>query len=425
MSHTMTTIEAPIAPVTRSGIDRCRMSGEPLVPNIDFGRQPLGNGFLMPEQFADEYFYSMRTGYAPDSMMYQLCEQPTAERMFHDHYAFYSSTSQAMSSHFADFANAVRRMPALHGAAPFVVELGCNDGILIRHFAQAGMRHLGIEPSSNVAAVARSHGVDTLETFFTEDSAAGIVAARGQADAILAANVMCHIGAIDSVARGIRLLLRPTGILAFEDPYLGDVIAKTSYDQIYDEHAFLFSAHSVQRLFGRHGLELIAASPQPTHGGSMRYILAHAGACSVEDSVHAIIERERALGLHETTTYHAFAERVASSRIELVDLLSELKHAGKRVVGYGATSKSTTILNYAGIGPDLIEFIADTTPIKQGKYSPGMHIPVRPYEAFVTDPPDYAVLFAWNHSAEIRAKERGFEQAGGRWIVHVPRVGVL
>lgn len=403
----------------------CRIAGTPLTKVVDFGKQPLGNGFLEPRQFAAEYFFPMEVGFSEESKMLQLLEQPEPEKMFHDHYAFYSSTSRFMAQHFKEFAEQVLQSGYLATQDPFVVELGCNDGIMLRNFAERGIRHLGIEPSLNVAQEANKHGVRTCSEFFSERLAEAIVRENGQADAFLAANVMCHIPDIVGVAKGIRTLLKPTGVVMFEDPYLGDVIAKTSYDQIYDEHVFLFSALSIQYLFGLHGMELIDVQPQKTHGGSMRYVLAHRGAHPVRDSVGQIIARERALGLDQLATFEKFRGNVEQSRAKLVELLKDLKAQGKRVAGYGATSKSTTILNYCGIGPDLIEYISDTTPIKQGKFTPGMHIPVVPYERFKDNPPDYAVLFAWNHAEEIMAKEREFMARGGKWIVHVPEVKVL
>jgi SAM-dependent methyltransferase len=404
---------------------RCRITGEPLIKTVDFGQQPLGNGFLSPEQFSGEYFYPMEVGFAETSMMFQLIEQPAPEQMFHEQYAFYSSTSRVMERHFGEFARGVMESGYLSKSKPFVVELGCNDGIMLKHFAAAGMHHLGIEPSLNVAAVANSQGIRTLSEFFAEGVAAKIVREEGQADAFLAANVMCHIPDIVGVVKGIRALLKPTGVAIFEDPYLGEVIEKTSYDQIYDEHVFLFSAHSIRYLFQQHGMELIDVQPQPTHGGSMRYALAHAGAYPIRDSVTRLLEKEKMLGLDRLATFEAFRKRVEKSRSDLVKLLRDLKSQGKRIAGYGATSKSTTILNYCGIGPELIDYISDTTPIKQGKFTPGMHIPVKPYDAFSAAPPDYAILFAWNHAEEIMAKEKAFMAAGGRWIVHVPEVRML
>jgi 2-polyprenyl-3-methyl-5-hydroxy-6-metoxy-1,4-benzoquinol methylase len=403
----------------------CRISGLPLTKVIDFGPQALGNGFLDPKDFHDEYFFPMEVGFSEVSMMLQLIEQPLPEKMFHENYAFFSSTSSFMQKHFKAFADQVLGSQYLTGSSPFVVELGCNDGIMLKHFSERGIRHLGIEPSQNVAEVANKKGIRTRTDFFTEELAEIIVSEDGQADAFLAANVMCHIPNITGVVKGIRKLLKPTGVVMFEDPYLGEIIDKVSYDQIYDEHVFLFSALSIQYLFGLHDLELIDVLPQQTHGGSMRYVLAHKGAYPVKSSVNALIEKERLQGLDRCSTFEEFRKKVEESKVNLLNLLKELKTQNKTVVGYAATSKSTTILNYCGIGPDLIEFICDTTPIKQGKFSPGMHIPVVPYEEFASKSADYAFLFAWNHASEIMEKEKDFMASGGKWITHVPAVRVI
>ncbi|TGL59754.1 class I SAM-dependent methyltransferase [Leptospira ognonensis] len=403
----------------------CRVSNTPLKQVLDFGKQPLGNGFLEKKDFANEYFFPMSVGFSEVSMMFQLLEQPNPEIMFHDHYAFYSSTSGFMANHFKQFAEEVINSGYLSKTSPFVIELGCNDGIMLKNFASKGIQHLGIEPSLNVAKEANKHGVRTRSEFFSEELAETIVKEEGQIDAFLAANVMCHIPDILGVVKGIKKLLKPTGVVMFEDPYLGDVIAKTSYDQIYDEHVFLFSALSIKYLFGLCDMELIDLQPQKTHGGSMRYVLAHKGAYPVKNSVPEILAKEMAQGLDKLETFDKFRESVEQSKIDLVNLLKDLKAKGKKVVGYAATSKSTTVLNYCGIGPDLIEYICDTTPIKQGKLSPGMHIPVVPYETFAANSPDYAFLLAWNHAEEIMGKEKKYVESGGKWIIHVPKVQVL
>lgn len=401
----------------------CRICEQPLQPFISFGQQPIANGFLTPADFSDEYFYELAVAFCDNCHMVQLMEQPERERMFHDQYAFFSSTSQRMADHFATVAqllhNRVKDSPH-----PFVVELGSNDGIMLRHLAAAGISHLGTEPSANVAAVAQAQGIATITKFFDEALARDIVAEHGQADAVFAANTMCHIPYLHSVAAGMKQLLAPHGVLMFEDPYLGDILEKTSYDQIYDEHVFFFSLDSVSNLFARHGLQLIDAAPQNVHGGSMRYTIAHQGAFAPSAAVTEQLAKEQALGIPQRATYEGLRQRIETSRDQLKSLLERLHQENRRVVGYGATSKSTTVINYCGFTPDLIEFISDTTPIKQGKFSPGAHIPVRPYEEFLADYPDYALLFAWNHAAEIMAHERDFERAGGQWITFVPSVAM-
>lgn len=367
----------------------------------------------------------MEVGFSETSKMVQLLEQPKPEKMFHEEYAFFSSTSKYMEKHFREFADLILGSKFISKEKPFVVELGCNDGIMLKNFAQRNIDHLGIEPSKNVATIANQNGVRTISEFFDSDVAQKIVDKYGQADAFIAANVMCHIPDIKSVVKGIATLLKPTGVVMFEDPYLGDVVEKTSYDQIYDEHVFLFSALSIQYLFSLYDLELIDLLPQNTHGGSMRYVLAHKGAYPVNEAVHTIVEKEKQRGLDKLETFVKFKENVEKSKIDLVKLLKEIKSQGKRVVGYAATSKSTTILNYCGIGPDLIDFISDTTPIKQGKFSPGVHIPVKAYSEFKSAFPEYAFLLAWNHSEEIMANEQAFIQSGGKWITHIPSVRVI
>ncbi len=402
----------------------CLICDTPIEPFIDFGRMPIANGFLTPDQFADEYFFDLRVAHCPKCSMVQLTELVDRSRMFHENYAFFSSTSAWMQKHFAGFASFVlERYVAADD--PFVAEIGSNDGIMLRHFAERGIRHLGIEPSANVAEVARARGVNTICEFFDENLARRIRDEHGQADAFLGANVMCHIPYMHSVIGGIRLLLKPTGVLIFEDPFLGDIVEKTSYDQIYDEHAFYFSVGSLRNLFAMHEMEIVEAIPQHVHGGSMRYVVAHKGAYPIGDSVRRVEALEDRLGLKTAECYERLRANIETSRDQLRALLESFRGQRQRVVGYAATSKSTTVTNYCGITPDMVEFISDTTPIKQGKFSPGVHIPVRSHEEFAANYPQYALLFGWNHRDEIMAKEQAFRDAGGRWIVYVPRVEVV
>lgn len=386
---------------------------------------PIANGFLPSAQFKDEYFFDLETSFCTDCKMFQLIDQPNPKMMFHQNYAFFSSTSKKMAEHFEKMARHFREQFLSNSPSSFVIELGSNDGIMLRHFAAEGIRHLGVEPSVNVAEIARQKGVNTISEFFGEQTAESIKEGYGQADIISASNVMCHIPNLNSVASGVDLLLKDKGIFVFEDPYLGAMIQKTSYDQVYDEHVYIFSVESVSNAFKDHGLEVFHVEPQMTHGGSMRYYLARPGAHEVRASVGKQLEMERELGLHKVETYRQFAISCEKSKKNLVELLQAIKKENKRVVGYAATSKSTTVLNYCNIGPDLIEYICDTTPLKQDKFSPGMHIPIKSHEEFQRDTPDYTVLFAWNHAEEIFSKEKSFEAHGGKWIVFVPEVEVL
>ena len=402
----------------------CLICSNSIAPFISFGKMPIANGFLTSDQFSQEYHFELKVGLCDRCKMVQLTELVDRELMFHENYAFFSSTSTLMANHFQAFASLVKDYYMGH-SDPFVVEIGCNDGIMLQNFAKAGTRHLGIEPSANVAEVAMKRGVNTITKFFDESLAKEIVAHHGQADVFIGANVMCHIPYLHSVVEGIKILLKPEGYVLFEDPYLGDIIEKTSYDQIYDEHAFYFSLASVRYLFSQYEMEVVDVQPQNVHGGSMRYVICHRGVHSVSAAVRLLEERERGVKIDQKETYERFRGNVEKSRQNLIALLTALKSQKKRVVGYAATSKSTTVANYCGIKPDLIEFISDTTPIKHGKFSPGAHIPIRPYEDFKARYPDYALLFAWNHAQEIVSKEQEFTAHGGKWIVYVPQVGFL
>ena len=402
----------------------CLICSSPIAPFMSFGKMPIANGFIKKEEFATEYFFELAIAFCEKCGMVQLLEQPERGKMFNENYAFFSGTSGAMAVHFKEFAEHVMK-DYIQNHDPFVVEIGSNDGIMMQCFKEKNIRHLGVEPSANVAEVAIKKDINTISEFFDEKLARQIAQKYGQADAFLGANVMCHIPYLHSVIEGIKILLKDDGIVMFEDPYMGDVIENTSYDQFYDEHVFLFSILSISYLFGQHGMEVIDVEPQWSHGGSMRYVIARKGARPVSRNVHEHLEKEKALGLDKPLVYERFKRNCEDSKDALTSLLKGIKKEGKRVVGYAATSKSTTILNYCGIGPDLIEFISDTTPIKQGKFSPGAHIPVRPYEEFLVKYPNYALLFAYNHAKEIMAKEQKFMASGGKWIVYVPEVKVL
>ena len=401
----------------------CRSCQSRIETFIDFGRMPLANGFLTPEQFEDEYFFNLSAAYCPSCTLVQLVNQPQRERMFNDRYPFFSASSVRMQDYFRSLAREV--IANLLPRDPFVVEIGSNDGTLLGHVAAAGIRHLGIEPSASVAAHAKADGVTTIVEFFDAGVARRIVLEHGRADAIVAANALSHVANLHEVVEGIEILLAPGGTCIVEDPYWGDVVAQTAFDQIYDEHASYFTLSSLSWLFDQHSLAVVDATRTGVHGGSMRYLIRRHDSGPVSSRAGALLEQEQRSGLLEPPAFDGFRERAAKTGSALMALLRQCKAQGKRVAGYGATSKSTTTINWVGITPDLIEFISDTTPAKQGTFSPGAHIPVRPHNDFVSCYPDRALLFSWNHAAEVIAKEQAFSLSGGRWIVYVPDVREL
>ncbi|GAA2898828.1 methyltransferase C-terminal domain-containing protein [Streptosporangium fragile] len=402
----------------------CRVCGGTVHEFFDFGRQPLSDAFLDPQGVEHEFFFRLAVGICESCTMTQLIDEVARDRMFHEAYPYHSSGSVRMRRHFEDTA---QRLLDTHltGPDPFIVEVGCNDGVMLKTVSKAGVRHLGVEPSGGVAELARAQGVRVRVDFFEESVAADIVARDGTADVIYAANTMCHIPYIGSIFRGVDALLAPDGVLVFEDPYLGDILQRNTFDQIYDEHFFFFTVRSVQNAAARFGFELVDVERLPVHGGELRYTIARAGRREPTPVVAEMVADERNRGLAAPSDFADFAASVNRIRDDLMNLLRGLRAEGKRVVGYGATAKSATVTNFCGIGPDLVSFVCDATPAKNGRLMPGSHIPVRSPEALADPYPDYAVLFAWNHAEEIMEKERAFREAGGRWILYVPEVHVV
>ncbi len=400
----------------------CKICDKQLGTIISFGKMPISNRFVS-DVTAEEFFYDLSLGFCPECLMVQLenCVEPGM--MFNADYAYFSSISRAMEGHFEEMASEILEFVS-DKPKPFVVELGSNDGIMLRHIAARDIAHLGIEPSANVAAIAREKGVNVLGEFFTAKCASDIMRSYGQADIICGANVMCHIEDINSVFKGVSILLKPGGVFFFEDPYLLDIIKKTSFDQIYDEHVYYFSGLAVSELAKRHGLQLVNMVPQEVHGGSMRYYLKKGVENKVTREVAFFLSQEEAYNLHSLEGYMSFKERVDKICSDFRNLLLKIKSEGKRIAAYGATSKSTTLLIYSKVGPDLLDYISDTTPTKIGKYTPGTHIPVKSHKHFLDDSPPYTVLLAWNHKREILAKEEEYREKGGKFITFFPEVTI-
>ncbi|MFC0105622.1 methyltransferase domain-containing protein [Kibdelosporangium aridum] len=415
---------APHILAPRDARPPCRICGGVVFDVFDFGNQPVSNGFVRPDEAGTETFFPLILGRCYSCAMVQQRVEVARSKMFHADYPFRTSSSRSMSEHFAEVGE---WLVGTELTAPdaFLVEIGCNDGVLLDTVRGHGVRHLGVDPSTKASQVAMSKGVRVLVDFFEESTAATISQSHGCADVIYAANTLSHIPYIGSIFAGVRRLLADDGVFVFEDRYLADILENTYFDQIYDEHFYLFSVQAVERMVRRYGLELVDVVWTPHHGGSVRYTVARPGRRPVQPAVLAMIGQEQERGLNEASTFDKFGDAITATRDKLVSLLLDLRAVGQRIIGYGATSKSATVANYCNLGSEIIPFVCDSTPEKQGLLTPGTHIPIRPPRAFADPYPDYALLFAWNHAEEIMAKEKQFRAQGGRWILYVPHVHIV
>jgi len=396
---------------------KCKITNSEMKPFMSFGKMPIANGFLTKEDFEKEFFFDLEVGFSEKNCLFQLKDHPTTEQMFNDKYPFFTGSSQAMKSHFQDYADFIKKKFIRNNSK--IIEIGSNDGTFLNNFKDSNLEYVGFEPSSNVAKIANQNGINTLNQFFGLESLDSIKNFKHQTDVVFAANVICHIPNLVGLIKTLDQLLSKDGVFIFEEPYLGSMFEKTSYDQIYDEHIFMFSATSVKKIFNMYDMELIDVIKQETHGGSMRYIISRKKTRNINKNVQVILDSEKSNNLDNIESCNVFKKNCETSRLKLNNTLKKFISDGKKIVGYAATSKSTTILNYCGIDFNTIEYICDTTKEKIGKYSPGMHVPIVSIDHFRADNPDIAYLFAWNHKDEILKKEKNFSQKIGKWISHV------
>ena len=395
----------------------CKITNKVIKPFMSFGKMPIANGFIEKKDFNNEFFFNMEVGFAEDISLFQLKDHPTPEQMFNSKYPFFTGSSEFMKIHFLKYANFIKKNYLKNNRK--IVEIGSNDGTFLQNFKDSDLDFIGFEPSSNVAEIANKKGIKTLNNFFNLDSIEQINEFKNKTDVIYAANVICHVPNLPNLIKSVDKLISREGVFIFEEPYLGAMFEKTSYDQIYDEHIFMFSGSSVQKIFNLFDMELIDLIKQPTHGGSMRYVVARKGMRTINKNVERIIGEEKLKNLDNFNFCEKFKNNCESSKKKLKKLLNDYKKDGKKIAGYAATSKSTTILNYCGIGVDIIDYICDTTDEKINKYSPGMHIPIVSVDHFRNNMPDIAYLFAWNHKDEIFNKEKEFIKKNNKWISHI------
>ena len=391
---------------------KCKISNKSIKPFMSFGKMPIANGFLDKKDFSKEFFFNMEVGFNEELSLFQLNDHPKPESMFNKNYPFFTGSSEYMKTHFKNYAQFVKKYLKNNSK---IIEIGSNDGTFLKNFNLSNGQIVGIEPSKNVAELALKNNVPTINEFFNTKTAKKLTKFLGTTDLICASNVICHIPDLNNLIEAVDLLLSKDGVFVFEEPYLGSMFEKVSYDQIYDEHIFMFSATSITKIFKKFNFFLIDVIPQTTHGGSMRYILKRNNYDNSKN-LKKIFDYEKSKKLDQIDSCLEFKKNCELSKEKIINKVNSFKNEGKSICGYAATSKSTTILNYCNIGTQYIDYICDTTEEKIGKFSPGKHIPIKDINYFKNNMSDCVYLFAWNHKEEIFNKEKIFK---GKWFSHV------
>ena len=399
----------------------CRACGRPDLDLIlALGRTPLANALPTAEQLDDpEPVFPLDVVFCPGCTLVQLAESVPPEQLFSD-YLYFSSFSDTMVQHAQELVGRLVAERGL-GAEHLAVEVASNDGYLLQHYQRAGVPVLGIEPAANVARVAADKGIPTLVEFFGRALGARLAAEGRRADVIHANNVLAHVPDLCGFVAGLAHLLKPEGVVVIEAPYVKAMLDHVEFDTIYHEHLCYFSLTALERLFCQEGLRLVDVEPLPIHGGSLRYFAVPAAASAVPSPrVAQMLSAEKAWGVDRVETYLAFRDRVAQLGRDLRRMLQDCKQQGKRLAAYGAAAKGSTLLNTFGIGRDVLEFVVDRSTHKQGRYMPGVQLPIHPPAKLLEEQPDYVLLLTWNFADEILEQQAEFRRRGGKFIVPIP-----
>lgn len=392
---------------------QCRIcASDKITKFLDLGESPLANAFINPLQKLDtEAIYPLDVGFCHECNLVQLLHVIEKEVLYTD-YIYFSSGVEKLSDHFEKYARDVMKFLK---KSDQVVEIGSNDGILLKFFKEQGYQVQGVDPAANVALIARSKGIPTIIDYFGEKLAKKMNRAR----LILANNTFAHIDNFHDFVKGIKVLLAPKGVFVFEAPYLVDMFENLTYDTIYHEHLSCLSVRPLKRLFQYYGLEIFDVQVTPTQGKSLRVFVGKRGDHEITDNVEFYVSLEYSMRLDQLSSYLELGKKVEKQRKCLVNLLKIYKKGGKKIAAYGAPAKGNTILNYCKIGTETLEYVVDDLPAKIGMLTPGMHIPVISSDYARLNPPDYYLLLAWNYQKEILEKESNFRIKGGRFIIPI------
>lgn len=407
-------------------LSACRSCGAGLERTfLDLGMSPLANSYIKPEQTNRmEPFYPLHVYVCEKCLLVQLEQFSTPQDIFSD-YAYFSSFSDSWLAHARTYVDMIVERFRFDQNSK-AIEIASNDGYLLRNFVARGISVLGVEPAANVAEVARGKGINTKVAFFGEKTARDLTDEGWAADLIIGNNVLAHVPDLNDFVRGLKVLLKPTGLITMEFPHLLQLVEHNQFDTIYHEHFSYFSFIAVERVFARHGMKLFDVEELPTHGGSLRIYACHESDTSkpVEARAKELKSREEAIGFGTLSHYLSFGPRVETTKRKLLSFLIAAKQEGKRVVGYGAPAKGNTLLNYCGIRTDLVDYTVDRSPHKQGHFLPGVHIPIYEPDRVRATQPDYLLILPWNIREEVMQQMSYIREWGGKFVVPIPEVRV-
>lgn len=404
----------------------CRSCGEAnLNLLLSLGQMPLANALLTKAQLSQpEATYPLDLAFCPRCTLVQITETVPPQTLFRE-YLYFSSFSEAMLSHARQLTQYLTAAHHLK-ADSLVLEIASNDGYLLQYYQQQGIPVLGIEPAVNVAQVARDQrNIPTVTEFFDDALAKNLVEQGYRADVIHAHNVLAHVANLNGVVRGLQILLKDKGVAVIEVPYLKDLIDHCEFDTIYHEHLCYFSLTALHHLFQRHHLMIADVERITIHGGSLRLFVTHSHSDRPGERVQRLLEAEETWGMNDLPFYQDFTQSVETLKITLHQLLTRLKQSGHSIAAYGAAAKGTILLNYMGIGAEILDFVVDRSTYKQGLYLPGVHLLINDPEKLLKDKPDYVLLLAWNFVEEILTQQADYRQQGGQFIIPIPEPKVL